>query len=156
MSTLTNAHVRREPTQHRITVMETLEDQHYYGRNHDNYPDQDGNVKLPTGEYTSVTVPLMGLYLIEELDSSGRPSGPFDLLTHEQFLEQYEEIGDPNLIYGVRALGGRDVEVTRGTLESARRVVRILLSRHPLGKFEVVSLPCDSDDATTGWTVVGR
>lgn len=92
MSELTNTHVRREPTQHRITVMETLEDQHYYGRNYDNYPDQDGNVELPTGEYTSVKVPLMGLYLIEELNSDGRPSGPFDLLTFEQFREQFEEL----------------------------------------------------------------
>lgn len=155
MSILTNTHVRREPTQHRITVMETPKDQQYYGLTYDNYPDQDGNVKLPTGEYTSVKVPLMGLYLVEELDSHGLPNGRFDLLTPEQFTEEYVELGDPKLIYGVRALGARNVEVTRGTLESARIVVRILLSRHPLGKFEVVSLPCDSGDDHE-WTVVGR
>lgn len=155
MSILTNSHVRRVPTEHRITVMETPEDQHHYGRTYDNYPDQDGNVKLPTGEYTSVKVPLMGLYLVEELES-GQPNGRFDLLTPEQFREQYVELGDPNLIYGVRSVGGKDVSVTTGTVESARIGVMILQSRHPLGKFEVISLPRDTADDTSEWTVVGR
>jgi hypothetical protein len=154
MSTLTNSHIRRVPTQHRITVMETPEDQHYYGRTYDNYPDQDGNVKLPTGEYTSVTVPLMGLYLVEELES-GRPSGRFDLLTHEQFKEQYIELGDPGLEYGYRAVGGRNIffHPMNPSIEEARRGLASLQEMHPLGKFEVLSRPAGSGDE---WTVVGR
>lgn len=155
MSVLTQTHTRRQPVQHRITLMETSEDEHYYGITYDNYPDQDGNVKLPTGDYTSVTVPLMGLYLVEELES-GRPNGRFDLLTPEQFREQYVELGDPNLIYGVCAVGGKDVTVTTGTLESARNGVTVLQAKYPLGKFDVVSLPRDADEDDAHWTVVGR
>lgn len=151
MSTLTNTHVRREPTQHRITVMETPEDQHYYGRTYDDYPDQDGNVKLPTGDYTSVKVPLMGLYLIEELGADGRPSGTFDLLTFEQFREQFEELGDRGLEYGVRAVGGSDIE-RHSDIVVARVHLSYLKHKHPLGKFEAISRPAGSDGE---WTVVG-
>jgi len=152
MSTLTNTRVRREPTQHRITVMETAEDQHYYGRTYDNYPDQDGNVKLLTGEYTSVKVPLMGLYLIEELNSEGRPSGTFDLITFQQFREQFEELGDRGLEYAVRAAGGADIERHKD-VQTARVHLSYLQYKYPLGKFEVISRPAGSDDE---WSVVGR
>lgn len=155
MSILSHTHVRREPTQFRVTLMENGDDQHYYGITYDNYPDKDGNVELPTGDYTSVKVPLMGLYLVEELWIDGRRTGTFYLLTPEQFNEQFVELGDPNLIYGFRSVGGRNVEVTRGTLESARDGVLALNARYPLGKFEVVS--CSRDDDSDGtWTVVGR
>ena len=155
MSTLTSTHVRRVPTEHRITVMETPKDQHYYGLTYDNYPDQNGNVELPTGEYTSVKVSLMGLYLIEELDSDGRPNGRFDLLTPEQFREQFQELGDPGLEYGYRAAGGVNVffHPLRGDIETARTGVDELQRLHPLGTFEVISRPAGSDDE---WTVVGR
>ena len=157
MSTLTNTHVRRTPTEHRITVMETPEDQHYYGRTYDNYPNEDGTINVYVGDgYERKRVPFMGMYLVEELNDKGRPNGRFDLLTPKEFNEQFVELGDPGLIYGVRALGGSHVDVTRGTLESARVGVKTMLSRHPLGKFEVVSLPRDGDRADSGWTVVGR
>lgn len=152
MSTLTNTHAHRSPLEHRITVMETPEDQHYYGRTYDNYPDQDGNVELPTGEYTSVKVPLMGLYLVEELDSKGQPNGRFELLTFQEFNEKFEELGDPSLDYGVRAFGGADIERHRD-IQTARIHLSYLRHKYPMGKFEVISRPAGSDD---DWTVVGR
>lgn len=158
MSILSNTHVRREPTQFRITVMETPEDQHYYGITYDNYPDEDGNIKRYVGDdsWEMEKLPLMGMYLVEELGQNGRPNGRFELLTFQEYHEQLVERGDPNLIYGVRSVGGRNVEVTRGTLESARVGVLLMRSRHPLGSFEVVSLPRDADTGDGTWTVVGR
>lgn len=152
MTTLTNTHTRRRAVEHRITVMETPEDQHYYGRTYDNYPDQDGNVELSTGDYTSVKVPLMGLYLIEELDSKGQPTGTFDLLTFQKLNEQFEELGNPGLDYGVRAVGGSDVERHSG-IGTARIHVGHLRLKRPLGKWEVISRSAGSDDE---WAVVGR
>lgn len=155
MSTLTHTHVRRVPTEHRITVMETPEDQQYYGLTYDNYPNSDGTVTRYIGDgYEKEHVQFMGMYLVEALDSEGRPDGRFELLTFQEFKEQFVELGDPNLIYGVRSVGGKNVDVTRGTLESARIGVMFLQARHPLGKFEVVSFPCDTDGDE--WTVVGR
>jgi hypothetical protein len=155
MSTLTHTHVRRQPMQHRITVMETPEDQDYYGRRYDNYPDQNGNVKLPTGDHTSVTVPLMGLYLVEELESGVRPNGTFFLLTEQQFIEQFAELGEPGQEYGYRAVGGVNVfhHPLRCDIGSARQGLAELQQMHPLGKFELVARPAGSD---IDWTVVGR
>ena len=152
MSVLTNNHVRSVPTEYRITVMETPEDEHYYGRTYDCYPNDDGTVTIHRGldrEY----VPFMGMYLVEELDN-GRPNGLFWLLTPEEFKEQYVELGDPNLIYGFRSVGGGDIRIGPGTLASARNGVAVLQTKYPLGKFEVVSLRRDEGDGT--WTVVGR
>jgi hypothetical protein len=158
MSTLTHTHVRRVSTEYRITVMETPEDQQYYGLTYDNYPNSDGTVTRYIGDgYEKEHVQFMGMYLVEELDSEGRPNRWFELLTPKEFKEQFVELGDPGLIYGVRSDDPRlDVSVTTGTLESARIGVQLLLSRNPLGKFEVVSLPRDSDDDSATWTVVGR
>lgn len=158
MSTLSHTHVRREPAQFRVTLMENGDDQHYYGITYDNYPDKDGNIERYVGEDSWVMekLPLMGMYLVEELGQNGHPNGRFELLTSQEYNEQFVERGDPNLIYGVRTVGGRDVEVTRGTLESARIGVQLLSHRLPLGKFEVVSLPRDTDSDDCTWTVVGR
>lgn len=152
MSTLSQPHVRREPTQHRVTVMENDVDLHYYGRTYDNYPDQDGNITRYVEEdsWETEKLPLIGMYLVEELGPKGRPNGTFWLLTFQEYHEQFKEQGDPNLIYGVRSVGGRDVEVTSGTLESARTVAQLF--KH----LEVVSLPRDTDEDESTWTVVGR
>lgn len=157
MTTLTHTHIRRVPTKHRITVMETAEDQHYYGRTYDCYPNDDGTITVSRGlGHHEERVPFMGMYLVEELTSEGKPNGIFELLTPEEFKEQYVELGDPNLIYGFRSVGGKDINVGPGTLESARNGVTVFQAKHPLVQFEVVSLPrhTDEDDAT--WTVVGR
>lgn len=154
MSVLTNTHTRRVPTEYRITVMETPEDQHYYGRTYDCYPNNDGTVTIDRGlGFDREYVPFMGMYLVEEL-GNGRPNGLFWLLTPDEFKEQYVELGDPNLIYGFRSVGGKDIKVGSGTLASARNGVMVLQANYPLGKFEVVSLPKDDGEAT--WTVVGR
>jgi hypothetical protein len=155
MSILSQPHVRRTPPQHRVTVMETSEDQHYFSRTYDRYPNENGTITISKGlGYDTVDVPFMGMYLVEELDSKGVPNRTFELLTPEEFQEQYVELGDPNLIYGFRSVGGKDINVGPGTLESARNGVMVLQAKYPLGQFEVVSLPKDDGDAT--WTVVGR
>jgi hypothetical protein len=155
MSTLTHTHVRRTPTEHRITVMETPEDQHYYGRTYDNYPNEDGTVTRYIGDgYEKERVTFMGMHLIEELDSRGRPNGRFDLLTPDEFNEQFMERGVPGLEYGYRAVGGVNIfHHPNWDIATAREGVKELEQLHPLGKFEVISRPAGSDD---DWTVVGR
>lgn len=156
MSILTNSHVRSVPTEHRITVMETPEDQHYYGRTYDNYPNSDGTVTRYIGDgYEKERVPFWGMYLVEVLDSKGCPNGRFDLLTPEEFKEQYVELGDPDLEYGYRAVGGANIffHPLNASIGEVRRGLSSLQDMHPLGKFEVISRPAGSDDE---WTVVGR
>jgi hypothetical protein len=155
MSTLTHTHVRRTPTEHRITVMETPDDQHYYGLTYDNYPNEDGTVTRYIGDgYEKERVPFMGMYLVEELDTKGRPNGRFDLLTPEEFKEQFAELGNPGLEYGYRAVGGVNVfHHSLWQVEEARAGLAGLQQMHPLGNFEVISRPAGSDDE---WTVVGR
>jgi hypothetical protein len=133
--------------------METPEDQHYYGRTYDNYPNEDGTVTRYVGEgYEKERIPFMGMYLVEELDSKGQPNGRFDLLTVQEFNEQFEELGDPTVEYGVRAVGGSDIE-RHQDVNVARVHLGYLRHKYPLGKFEVISRPAGSDD---DWTVVGR
>lgn len=150
MSVLTNTHVRSVPTEYRITVMETPEDEHYYGRTYDCYPNEDGTVAIHRGldrEY----VPFVGMYLVEELDN-GRPNGLFWLLTPEEFKEQYAELGKPGMEYGVRSVGGALVNQLND-VETARAHVEVVMEKMPLAKLEVVSRPAGSNDE---WIVVGR
>ncbi|QOD06033.1 hypothetical protein [Pseudarthrobacter sp. BIM B-2242] len=158
MSTLSHTHVRREPTQFRVTVIENDDDLHYLGRTYDIHPYKDGCIVryIDRDGMEQERVPLLGMYLTEELDQDGQVTRTHQLLTFQEYNEQFVERGDPNLIYGVRAAGGSHVEVTRGTLESARIGVQLFNHRHPLGKFEVVSLPRDTDTDDSTWTVVGH
>lgn len=153
MSVLTHTHVRRTPTEHRVTVMETAEDQHYCERTYDCYPNDDGTVTLGKG-LDLVYVPFMGMYLVEELED-GKPNGSFWLLTSPEYNEQFVELGVPGQEYGYRAVGGVNVfhHPLRCDIGSARQGLAELQQMHPLGKFELVSRAAGSDN---DWTVVGR
>lgn len=155
MSTLTNTHVLRTPVQHRITVMETPEDEQYLGQTYDCYPNDDGTITVSRIPYERV--PFLGMYLVEELTSEGKLNGKFRLLTFQEFQELFQEFGDPSLEYGYRAAGGVNIffHPLSPSVEGARRGLSLLQERHPLGKFEVVSRPAGSQDDEE-WTVVGR
>jgi hypothetical protein len=156
MSILTNNYTLRRPVEHRVTVMETAEDQHYYGRTYDCYPNDDGTITVSRGlGHDEERVPFMGMYLVEELTFEGEPNGMFEMLTPEEFNERLQEVGDPGLEYGYRAVGGANIffHPLNASIGEARRGLSSLQEMHPLGKFEVVSRPAGSDDE---WTVVGR
>lgn len=125
MSTLTDKYMRRRPVQHRITVLDTNEDINYFSRTTDNYPDSNGMYRRQRKDYTRDDIPLRGSYFIEELDEDGDREGRFEVLTPEEFKEQFTEHEDPYFEYGVQyLLRPRDVVSHGGNLEHAREGLR--------------------------------
>ncbi|WP_354214582.1 hypothetical protein [Arthrobacter sp. UYCo732] len=151
MATFTNPHVLAHPVQHRITLIESAEDVEYFAGVCQRSTEGAGNFAAGVSE----PGPAFGYYLIEELNADGVPSGQFKLMNADAFAGRFNEVGDPGLEYGYRAVGAPNVfhHPSSPTINDARRGLRNLQGLHPLGNFEIVSRPTGSRDE---WTVAGR
>jgi hypothetical protein len=139
MSTLADTFMRRRPVQHRITVLDTDEDIHYFSRTTDNYPDSNGLFHRYRKDYTPDHILLRGSYFIEELDEDGDREGRFDVLTPEEFKEQFTEHEDPYFEYGIQFIPRpRDVVSHGGNLEHAREALKAMPVLAASGEYGIV------------------
>ena len=111
MTILDGTYRKLNPPQHRITRLDTEESLHYYGRTYDNYPRPDGTLEVSSDGYERRYSRPEDTYLVEVLDEEGRVTHDFDLLTRDEFREQYQRIG---VEYGVSVTTRRNDVVELG------------------------------------------
>lgn len=124
MSTLTDTYMRRHPVQHRVTVLDTDTDLHEFSRTTDCYPDSTGMYRRDRKDHTRDDIVLRGSVFIEELDEDGERTGRFEVLTGDEFREQFTEHENPYFEYGVQFIPRpRDVVSHGGRFESAQEAL---------------------------------
>lgn len=139
MSTLTGTYTRLRPVQHRVTVLDSDNDIHYFSRTTDCYPEPDGTFRRDRKDYTPDSITLRGAVFIEELDEDGDQSGRFDVLTLEEFLERYAEHDKPHFEYGIQFIPRpRDVLSHGGDLDRAREALKALPVLAGSGEYGIV------------------
>ncbi|GAA4035020.1 hypothetical protein GCM10023063_19180 [Arthrobacter methylotrophus] len=139
MSTLTDTFMHRRPVRHRITVLDTDTDIHYFSHTTDNYPDSNGMYRRQRKDYTRDNIVLRGSYFIEELDEDGDREGRFYVLTPEEFREQFTEHEDPYFEYGVQFVPRpRDIVSHGGDLKNAREALKAMPVLAESGEYAIV------------------
>lgn len=138
MSTLTETFMHRRPVQHRITILDTDTDIHYFSRTTDNYPDSNGMYHRQKKDYTRDDIVLRGSYFIEELDEDGDREGRFEVLTPTEFQKKFTEHEELNFEYGIQVVRRpRDV-VEHGTLERCQTVLDEMPDLRDSGDYRIV------------------
>lgn len=104
MSTLPGIFIYSRPVQHRVTILDTDNDIHYFTHTTDNYPDSHGPYRRDRKDFTRDDMPLRGSYFIQGLDEDGERAGRFRVLTPQEFKEMLTEHEFPYFEYGVQYL----------------------------------------------------
>lgn len=139
MSTLPDTYMRRIPVQHRITFLDTDNDIHYFSRTTDCYPEPDGTFPRERKDYTRDDIPLRGSVFVEELEEDGERSGRFEVLTREEYREQFTEHEVPGTEYGIQLISRpRDVVSHGGNLENARDALKTLPVLAASAEYQIV------------------
>lgn len=137
--------MRCDPLQHRITVLETDHEIHYFTRTTDCYPKPDGTFRRHKKDYTSNDIPLRGSVFVEELDEDGDRTGRFEILTPEEFRQELTEHRAPRTEYGIQRLARPEEVAPHLSLERCREVMDFLPVLKFSGEYGIVKRqgPCE-------------
>lgn len=132
-------YMRRVPVRHRVTVLETDKEIHYFSRTTDCYPEPHGTFRRDRKDYTRDDIPLRGSVFVEEIDEDGDRTGRFEVLTRQEFGEQFTEHELSYFEYGIQLISRpRDVVSHGGNLENARDALKALPVLAASGEYRIV------------------
>lgn len=77
------------PVEYRVTVLDNGEDLLWYHLDDGVTPDEDGNVRMRADDGGIVTVPLRGLYRVQQVENGIPAPGPGLLMTPDQFQARF-------------------------------------------------------------------